>query len=57
MRKYEAQSSDVKIVCKKVVNDATYNLSRVTKLSRNETKAMNVKVRHNIKYESKTIEM
>lgn len=55
MIKYEAQSSDVKIVCKKVVKDATYNLSRVAKLSCNETKAMNVKVRHDIKYESKMI--
>lgn len=55
MIKYEAQSSAVKIVCKTVVNDATYNLSRVAKLSHNETKAMNVKVRHNIKYEGKTI--
>lgn len=55
MIKYEAQSSAVKIVCKTVVNDATYNLFRVTKLSLIETKAMNVKVRHNIKYEGKTI--
>lgn len=52
--KYEAQSRDVRIVAKKIVNDAICNRFRFTELLHNEQKETNVKDTHDAKGVSKT---
>lgn len=43
--------------CRQKVNDASFNLSRFTRLLHSATKAMDVKAKDNLKGENKTTQM